>query len=147
MYKQILIATDGSELAMKGLEQGLQLAAALDAEATILTVSERWVPVDPGVVWAGSPDMLDDYHVHVRKEGEAVLAAASGLATERGVRHQTLYVADSHPADAILEAVTERSVDLIVMASHGRRGLNRLLVGSQTNTVVARSPVPVLVVR
>lgn len=147
MYKHILIATDGSELAAKGLEQGLQLAAALDAEVTILNASERWAPMDTGVVWTGSAGVLDEYRIHARNESEALLAAASERATQRDVRHQTLYVAESHPADAIVEAATERAVDLIVMASHGRRGLDRLLIGSQTNTVVSRSPVPVLVVR
>lgn len=147
MYKQILIATDGSELAAKGLEQGLRLAAALGAEVTILTASERWTPVDAGVVWGGSVGMLDEYRTHMRKEADVVLAAAGARATELGVRHQSAYVADTYPADAILETARARGADLIVMASHGRRGLNRLLIGSQTNAVIAHSTIPVLVVR
>ena len=147
MYKQILIATDGSELATKGLEQGLQLAVALDAEVTILTASERWAPVDAGMVWGGSPGMLEEYRAHNRKDADSILAAAGERATELGVRHQVLYVADSYPADAILETAKARGADLIVMASHGRRGLSRLLIGSQANAVITHSTIPVLVVR
>lgn len=147
MYKQILIATDGSELATKGVEQGLKLAAALDADVTIITASERWTPVDAGIVWSGSAGMLEEYRTHARKEADAALASAGGRAAELGVRHQLLYVADSYPADAILETAKARGIDLIVMASHGRRGLNRLLIGSQANAVIARSSLPVLVVR
>ncbi len=147
MYKQIVIATDGSELAGKGLEQGLELAAALDAEVTIVTASERWTPVDAGIVWSGSAGMLDEYRVHAKKEAEALLAVAGERATALGVRHQTMYVADSYPAEAILDTAAARGADLIVMASHGRRGLNRLLIGSQANSVIAHSTIPVLVVR
>ncbi|MGV8941142.1 MAG: universal stress protein [Lysobacter sp.] len=147
MYKQILIAIDGSELAAKGLEQGLRLAAALDAEATVLTASERWASVDAGQVWGGSAGLLDEYRVHTRKVADEVLGDAGRRATELGVRHQTLYVDNRYPADAILETAKARGADLIVMASHGRRGLSRLLIGSQTNEVINHSTIPVLVVR
>lgn len=147
MYKHILIATDGSELAGKGLEQGLELAAALDAQVTIVTASERWTPADAGVVWGGSASMLEEYRKHVSAEAEELLAVAGSRAEELGVRHESVHVADRYPADAILETAAARGVDLIVMASHGRRGLNRLLVGSQTNAVIAHSTIPVLVVR
>ena len=147
MYKHILIATDGSDLAAKGLEQGLQLAAAMNAEVTILTASERWTPVDAGVVWGGSASAVAEYATHTRLAAEATLASASERAAALGVRHQSLYVADHYPADAILETAAARGAELIVMASHGRRGLNRLLVGSQTNAVIAHSTIPVLVVR
>lgn len=147
MYKHILIATDGSELAGKGLEQGLDLAAALDAQVTIVTASERWTPADAGVVWGGSASMLEEYRKHVSTEAEELLAVAGARADELGVRHESVHVADRYPADAILETAAARGVDLIVMASHGRRGLNRLLVGSQTNAVIAHSTIPVLVVR
>ena len=147
MYKQILIATDGSELATQGLEHGLQLAAALDAQVVILTASERWTPVDAGVVWGGSASLLHEYTDHVRKHAEAVLAAAGARATELGVRYEPVYVAERYPAEAIMETAAAHGADLIVMASHGRRGLNRLLVGSQANAVITHSTIPVLVVR
>lgn len=147
MYKQILIATDGSELAQKGLEQGLRMAVVMNANVIILTASEPWQPVDVGQVWGGSASMLEDYRKQVADASQRVLAEAGKRAAELGVPHQPLYVADRFPSDAILDAVKEHNVDLIVMATHGRRGFNRLLIGSQTNTVITHSTIPVLVVR
>ena len=147
MYTQILIATDGSELADKGLEQGLQLARATGATATIITASEPWQSVDAGQVWGGSASLLGEYRTHAQQSCERVLKAASQRASALGVEHQTLYVPDAYPADAIQETARERGADLIVMASHGRRGLDRLLLGSQANAVITHSTVPVLVVR
>lgn len=147
MYTQILIATDGSELADKGLEQGLQLARATGATATIITASEPWQAVDAGQVWGGSAALLDEYRNHARQTAERILAAAAHRANELGVTHQTRYVKDSYAAEAILEAANSIGADLIVMATHGRRGLNRLLLGSQANAVITHSTIPVLVVR
>ena len=147
MYKHILIATDGSELASKGLEHGLRVAAATGAQATIVTVSEPWQSVDAGQVWGGATRLLDEYRTHAREASTKILDAAAKRASALGVEHQTHYVADAYPADAILAAAEERGADLIVMASHGRRGLNRLLLGSQANSVITHSAIPVLVVR
>ena len=147
MYKHILIATDGSELAGKGLEQGLRVAAATGAEATIITVTEPWQTVDAGQMWGGSANLLDEYRAHSRESATKILAAAAERASALGVNHKTHYVADAYPAEAILEAARERECDLIVMATHGRRGLNRLLLGSQANAVITHSDTPVLVVR
>ena len=147
MYKKILIATDGSELAQKGLEQGLRMAVVMNAKVIILTASEPWQPVDVGQVWGGSASLLEEYRKQVADASKRVLAEAGKRATELGVPHESLYVADRFPSDAILDAVKEHNVDLIVMATHGRRGFNRLLIGSQTNTVITHSTIPVLVVR
>lgn len=147
MYKHILIATDGSELAGKGLEHGLHVAAAIGAEATIVTVTEPWQSVDAGQVWGGSASLLDEYRTHARESATGILAAAGERASALGVTHQTQYVADAYPAEAILEVAKERGADLVVMATHGRRGLNRLLLGSQANAVITHSEIPVLVVR
>lgn len=147
MYKHILIATDGSELAGKGLEHGLRVAAAIGAEATIVTVTEPWQSVDAGQVWGGSASLLDEYRAHARESATRILAAAAERASALGVTHKTRYVADAYPAEAILEAAKECGADLIVMATHGRRGLNRLLLGSQANAVITHSTIPVLVVR
>ncbi|MGY0633253.1 universal stress protein [Luteimonas sp. A478] len=147
MYKHILIATDGSELATKGLEQGLRLAVATGAEATIVTVTEPWQSVDAGQLWGGSVSMLDEYRAHSREAASKILATAGDRASALGVTHKTHYVADAYPAEAILEVAKERGADLIVMATHGRRGLNRLLLGSQANAVITHSTLPVLVVR
>ena len=147
MYKHILIATDGSELASKGLEHGLRLAVATGAEATIITVTEPWQTVDAGQMWGGSASLLDEYRTHASEAAAKILAAAGERANALGVNHQTHHEADAYPADAILKVAGDRGADLVVMASHGRRGLDRLLLGSQVNAVITHSTLPVLVVR
>lgn len=147
MYKHILIATDGSELASRGLEHGLRMAAATGARATIITVTEPWQSIDAGHVWAGAASLLDEYRTHARETATKILDGAGKRASALGVEHETVYAADVFPADAILKTAEERDADLVVMASHGRRGLNRMLLGSQANSVITHSKIPVLVVR
>lgn len=147
MYKHILIATDGSELSSRGLEHGLRLARATGAVATIVTVTEPWQSIDAGHVWGGAASLLDEYRSHAREAATRILDTAKKRASAMGVEHETVYVADAYPGDAILASAEERDADLIVMASHGRRGLNRLLLGSQANSVITHSQIPVLVVR
>jgi nucleotide-binding universal stress UspA family protein len=147
MYKRILIAIDGSELAGKGLEQGLELAAALGAAVIVLTVSEPLQSVDAGQVWGGSAGALETYRLHVKAQADGILGAAEKRARALGVACESVHVPERYPADAILETAGARQAELIVMASHGRRGLGRLLIGSQTNAVITHSKVPVLVVR
>ncbi|PWJ84153.1 nucleotide-binding universal stress UspA family protein [Pseudaminobacter salicylatoxidans] len=149
MYQHILIATDGSELAQKGLDHGLSLAKALDAKVSVLTVTEPF-PVygmAGNFAWVGSPADIDSYNEASKEFAEKVLAAASEAAARLGVQTQTLHADDSTPAEAILATAEAKGCDLIVMASHGRRGLNRMLLGSQTLEVVTHSKVPVLVIK
>ena len=144
MYSSILIATDCSELSGKGFEHGLKLAAALGAEALLETVTDPWQPVS---TWTASSEMAEEYRKRMATEAERILADAARRASELGVRHQSLHVPDRYPAEAILETSAGRGCDLVVMATHGRRGLGRLLLGSQANAVITHSKIPVLVVR
>ncbi len=144
MYSKILIATDGSELSGKGVEHGLKLAAALGAEALLVTVTDPWQPVS---TWTASSEMAEEYRKRVTADAERILADAAQRASTLGVRHQSLHVPDRYPAEAILETLAGRGCDLVVMATHGRRGLGRLLIGSQANAVITHSTIPVLVVR
>ncbi len=148
MYTRILIATDGSELAEKGLAKGLELAKDLDAEVTIVTVSEPWaVGMYDAMGWSvgymNSPEYKADRDEAARKILEPALAQAQG----QGLRAQSVHVLDRYAADGIIDTAGEQSSDLIVMTSHGRRGVTRVLLGSQTAEVLARSTVPVLVIR
>ncbi|WP_337243817.1 universal stress protein [Luteimonas sp. gir] len=148
MYRNILVATDGSELAARGVEHAATLAAGLGASLTIVTVSEPWntALTDPsGLV--GFDEFLKDYRAAAQAHADDVLAAAKQAASRHGVEATTLFVVEQPPADAILETAQARGIDMVVMASHGRRGLGRLLLGSQTQAVVARSELPVLIVR
>jgi nucleotide-binding universal stress UspA family protein len=145
MYRNILIATDGSELSTKAIHHGLALAKALGAEATIATATEPWDAVVIGEVAVVFP--VEKYEETANGNAANILAKAKAIADQAGVACQTLHIKDRHAAQGIIEAATTRGSDLIVMASHGRRGLNRLLLGSETNEVVTQSTIPVLIVR
>ena len=150
MYSRILVATDGSELAGKGVEAGLALAKALRASVVLVTASEPWQDVYPGDPngMALSSELRDDYRKSKQADCERILAQAQTRAKALGIDAvETVYVADRMAADAILETAEARGADLIVMASHGRSGLRKLLLGSQAQAVVSRGSLPVLVVR
>ena len=144
MYKHILIATDGSELATKGLDHGLELAKQLGARATIVMVSDMWAS---SALAAADAATIAEYDSAMREAVTDVLAEAARFAAESGVPHETRHIPNRYPADAIVEAAQDSGADLIVMASHGRRGFRRMLLGSQTTEVLTMSTVPVLVVR
>jgi len=146
MYQHILISTDGSDVARKGLDQGLALARSLGAKVTIVTVTER-LPVYTGFDGGLTALAYDDYTASQRAGAEQVLDAAKAAAAGAGVAVETVIVENALPADAIIETAGARGCDLIAMASHGRRGLGRLVLGSVTAEVLAHSDVPVLVVR
>lgn len=148
MYKHILIATDGSELALKGLRQGLGLARLSGAKVTVLTVIE---PLRPQVLAAaqraGIEDPVGRYDQQIDEMMKERLASIQAEATEQGVTVEPIHEVDDSPAEAILRTANLQGCDLIVMSSHGRRGLQKLLLGSQTSEVLVKTTVPVLVVR
>jgi nucleotide-binding universal stress UspA family protein len=148
MYTRILIATDGSELSQKGLDHGLSLAKRLDADVTIVTVTEPSLPPASATTAAWAPGFdpteLDNAKAESARQ---VLDDATRQAEAAGVRASTLHVPNRYPAEGIIEAAKERGANLIVVASHGRRGLGRLLLGSQTLEVLTHSSIPVLVIR
>jgi nucleotide-binding universal stress UspA family protein len=145
MYKHILIATDGSELAHKAVAQGMTLAKALGSKVTIVTVTEPWTAVVPGEMGMAFP--VDDYEKTAAEGAANILAAVKREAEAGGIAADVVHMADQYPAEGIIATAKEKGADLIVMASHGRRGISRLLIGSQTNQVVVHSTIPVLVVR
>ena len=149
MYKKILIATDGSELAGRALEHGLKLAKLVGAEVTILTVTEPAAVVGAGYASIAGT-MIDPMPELIQAQEDAakqVLSVAETAAQAAGVTAKTRLIDNSFPAEGIVAAAAEISADLIVMGSHGRRGIGRLLLGSQTSNVLAHSKVPVLVTR
>ncbi|HEY4169031.1 MAG TPA: universal stress protein [Reyranella sp.] len=146
MYKHILISTDGSEVAQKGVDHGLSLAKALGARVTVVTVTERY-PLYASPEWIPGPDEIEAYDTRQREGATQVLADVKAAADRLGVAAEIIHVPDAQPAEAIIATAKEHDCSLIVMASHGRRGLRRLLLGSQTSEVLVGSPVPVLVIR
>ena len=145
MYTHILIATDGSELANKAVSTGTALAKALNSKVTIVTVTEPWHSVVTGEAALGFPPK--EYETSAADSAHRVLTGASEIADKGGVAYAVVHVKDQHPADGILDAAKRAGCDLIVMASHGRRGLTRLLLGSQAVKVLTHSGVPVLICR
>jgi nucleotide-binding universal stress UspA family protein len=145
MYKHILIATDGSDLATKALTQGLSLAKALASQVTVVTVTEPWATQVTGEAAIAFP--FEEYEKAVAANAAETLSKANEAATKAGVTCTTVHVKERHPAEGILETGKALSCDLIVMASHGRRGLSRLLLGSQAHNVVTHSTIPVLIYR
>ena len=145
MYKHLLVAIDDSELALGALDQALALAAKLEAKVTVVTVSEPWTSIVVGDAAIGFP--IDDYESSIAKWSASLLSQAQSKASAAGVACETIHVKDSYPADGILATAKDAKCDLIVMGSHGRRGISRLLLGSQANNVLTQSTVPVLICR
>lgn len=149
MYARILIATDGSDLADRALEHGFQLAKLAGSEVTIVTVTEPVTIVGGGYasVAGGVIDPLPELVEAQEKAAKDLLDRAAKRAAEQGITAKTILVDNSFAAEGIVETAKSIGAELIVMGSHGRRGLNRLLLGSQTNNVLAHTTIPVLVTR
>lgn len=148
MYQRILIATDGSAFSHRGLEHGLALAKALGARVAIVHVSEPVLAgYEDALGWGGVYALQAEYSKAQEESAERVLKSAAAAAEAAGLAATTVHLKDWQAAEGILEVARTQESDLIVMASHGRRGLGRLLLGSQANEVLIRSKVPVLVVR
>jgi nucleotide-binding universal stress UspA family protein len=144
MYKHILIATDGSELAGRAVTTGFALAKALKARVTAVTATEPWsamVMGEPALVFP-----IEEYEKAAAENAGRILSGVTSSAEAAGVKCETIHVND-FPAEGIVETAKAKGCDLIVMASHGRRGLSKLLLGSQTTRVLTLSTVPVLVCR
>lgn len=147
MYTHILIAADGSDVSQKGVDHGLALAKALGARALVVTVTEPFPITGGDFAYVPSETMIEDFQAGQAKAAGATLAAIKAAADQAGVAVETLHVSDVLPAEAILAAAESHGCDLIVMGSHGRRGLGRLVLGSKAYEVVSHGHIPVLVVR
>ena len=145
MFKNILVATDGSDLAAKAVEQGILLAKEVGAKITALTVTE------PSNVLSLAPGALEYIPIEYKKYAEAyaeeVLGTVLAKAQSSGVTCEMLHIEHEQVYQAIIDAASARKCDLIVMASHGRRGVSAVVLGSQTVKVLTHSKIPVLVYR
>jgi nucleotide-binding universal stress UspA family protein len=149
MYAHILVAMDGSDLADRALDQTITIAKALNSDVTVVTVSEPASVVGAGY-YAGTGYIGDPIPGLIEAQEKAakdLLAKAEVKVKAAGLPVKTVYVNDSFPAEGIVVTAEEIGADLIVMGSHGRRGLGRLLLGSQTSNVLAQTKTPVLVTR
>ena len=145
MYTNILIPTDGSELAGKAVQHGIALAKRIGAKATALTV------LPPFHVLTTDTQMLEDtpaqYKVRMQEHAEKTLGAVAQAAQAAGVACEMVHVEHEHPYQAIIDTAESKGCDLIVMASHGRHGISAIVLGSETVKVLTHSKIPVLVHR
>ncbi len=147
MYKKVLVTTDGSPLSKKAVTHAIGLCAATGAELVALRVTPRYAQT----YFEGSLPLSAAEVAQIEKKwgdtAEATLDAVVKQATAKNVKAKGLVVKSDIVSDAIIAAARKSKADLIVMASHGRRGLKRLLLGSETQQVLTHSTVPVLVLR
>lgn len=147
MYKRILIATDGSELSNKAIEHGLTLADLSGAEVIALKVVPRY----PQTYFEGGVALSAEEVAKVEKQwNDEAMEAVNAIKSAgqlKNVKVKATTVKSDLIAEALISAAKRHKCDLIVMASHGRRGLKRLLLGSETQQVLTHSHVPVLVLR
>jgi nucleotide-binding universal stress UspA family protein len=148
MYKHILLPTDGSDLSAKAVKVALQLAKSIGAKVTALNVT----PAFPYVALEDSsiriPASIKKQFHEVSAEGASrLLDKIKALAAAEGVNCSGVSVHSGAPYDAIIKQAKKSKCDLIVMASHGRKGLAGILIGSETVKVLTHSAIPVLVVR
>lgn len=148
MYRTILVATDGSELAGHAVDHGIGLAKAVGAEVIFVTVTEIWSALEVAARYEGGGlTAVPDYEAAASASASKVLSDCEARAEQANVPFKTVHIPDRRPADGILETAELEDCDLIVMATHGRRGVSRMLIGSQTSEVLALSKRPVLVLR
>jgi nucleotide-binding universal stress UspA family protein len=145
MYTNILIPTDGSELAGKAVQHGIALAKRIGAKTTVLTV------LPPFHTLTTDTQMIEDtpaqYKARMQKHAEKTLGAVANAAQAAGVACETIQVEHEHPYQAIIDTASSKGCDLILMASHGRHGISALVLGSETVKVLTHCKIPVLVHR
>ena len=144
MYKRILLPTDGSEITAKAVQAAIGMAGLAGAELFVISVKEPFPYSAISEMQPVPPQEFYDAQERIAAERvKAVMAAAAAA----GVDCSGSTVEALHPWEAILDLAKQQSCDLIVMASHGRRGMAALLIGSETSRVLTHSPLPVLVVK
>ena len=148
MYQSILAATDGTELSGLAVEHAVKLAKLLGAGLTIVTVTEPPPAISSAELgWSVPVDLYEQFRKTDANRARKILEDASSVAAGLGWAAASKHVAEQLPYAGILAAARDTIADLIVMASHGHRGLDRLILGSQASKVLSLSKCPVLIVR
>ena len=149
MYTKLLVPTDGSKLSGKAVVHALGLAKALQARIAVLYATPTFKPeslFDGGGALQGRMSK-SEYEAIAARAAERILKAVADKAAAAKVDCTTLHVFDDAPWEAIIAAARKQKCDAIVMASHGRRGISGLLLGSETQKVLTHSKIPVVVMR
>jgi nucleotide-binding universal stress UspA family protein len=148
MFKHILLPTDGSKLSDRAVQRGIELAEAIGARVTAVhVIPEFRMMADESFVLPTSVDLKARYEKESKARASKMLEKISARAETAGVPYESVVVIGETPYEQIIDTAKKRKCDLIMMASHGRRGISALLLGSETSKVLTHSKVPVLVVR
>jgi nucleotide-binding universal stress UspA family protein len=147
MYQRILIATDGSTLSRKAIDSGIEMAELTGAQIVALKVVPRY----PVSYFEGGVALSVNNVANIEKQwaeaAQAVVAAVKAKAEAKGIKAKAVTHISDLVAESIIAVAKKNKCDLIVMASHGRRGIKRVLMGSETMHVLTHSHIPVLVLR
>jgi nucleotide-binding universal stress UspA family protein len=147
MYQRILVATDGSKLSKKAVSTAIDLASVCGAELVALKVVPRYPQsyFEGGIgIQASDVQLVEKKWI---EDAQATVDGVKKAATAKGINTKALVVKSDLVSDALLAAAKKHDCDLIVMASHGRKGIKRLLLGSETQHVLTHSPIPVLILK
>lgn len=153
MYRRILVSTDGSELSAKAVNEAIKLARCAGAELVAFHAMPSFMPAyftEATLVTPSAREHVGSqqaFEARTEETATAILDGVSGQATAAGVKVQQARQRNDSPSSAIIQAATDQGCDCVVMASHGRKGLQGLLLGSETVKVLTHSTIPVLVVR
>jgi len=148
MYQHIMLPFDGSELSQKAAKEGIALAKMIGAKITLITVI---VPFHTGITSPITSEIVHEVEhgrdEESKKKVAKLHADIASRAKSDGVQCESVIAMDGNPYEQIIAKAKKLKCDLIVMASHGRRGFDALLLGSETAKVLTHSKIPVLVVR
>ena len=147
MFKNILVPTDGSKLSQKAVKEAIELAQQSGAKITALHVYPKFSG-SPYGTFGPAEDVLEEAHKNQRRaDGDSIFAAVRKLADNAGITFESVLAESNDVWKQIIATAKKKKCDLICMASHGRRGLSGVLLGSETHKVLTHSELPVLVLR
>ncbi len=147
MYKHLLVPLDGSKFALRALDAAAELANATGAKLTAVTVSPTYPTIMAADGYMIEPVSPEEWDKSMAKSAERIRRAAEKRIAAKDLELGFVTVMFDQPYMGIIESAKRRKCDLIVMASHGRRGISALVLGSETTKVLTHSKIPVLVCR
>lgn len=148
MFKKILVSTDGSQISNKAVKQAIRIASVVGARLTAVNVVGEYRRLqDEGYLMPAMPELKKRFDDAESARAKKILDAVKKSANAAGVKCEVVMPAGNAPYEAIISQARKSKCDLIVMASHGRRGIQGLLLGSETTKVLTHSKIPVLVCR
>lgn len=147
MFKHILVPTDGSELSDDTVEKAVMFAKEIGAKITFFCGIEPFPSVYYGLGAVFDAHLVTNFHEIQQKAAETILEAAAKVGAKHGIGCTTAMLSSAEPYEAIIKAAQDGGCDLIFMASHGRKGMEAVILGSETQKVLTHSKIPVLVYR